>query len=174
MGSFMERGIWGGNWTRLFALAVHGLKGRRRRVSFIEAEEGKRDACSEEGVHCLPFPTPFFTPTLLFHRLVSFSYYAILLYTICAFREMEGDRGAITSQEHICRSWIYRLPQATSIDDFLPVYPRPVAHTSHSLPIRRIYEFFFPWTVHGSAEKNIFYFGSFKNHIWTHTELIYL
>jgi hypothetical protein len=31
----------------------------------------------------------------------------------------------------------YRLPQATSIDDFLPpVYPRPLAHATQSLPMR--------------------------------------
>lgn len=75
----MKRGIWGGNWTRLFALAVHGFKGRRRRAAFIEEEAGGewREPPGSEGVHYLSVSNSHFYSTLLFHRLVSLFYCAI-------------------------------------------------------------------------------------------------
>lgn len=175
MVSFMKRGIWGGNWTRLFALAVHGLKGRRRRVSFIEAEEGERAACSEEGVHCLPsFPIPFLL--LLYYFTVWFPFLTMLYYYILYVRfvkwkgtgelllarSISVGRGSIVCRKRrrltiSCLSTHVQWPTPAILFQY-------VASTS----------FFFRVQSTVQLKKYFFYVGSFKNHIWTHTELIYL
>ena len=120
-------------------------------------EEGGRGPpvpVRKEGVHCLPFPIPISCfPFLLCFYLGAFIYLFIIIYCTVLLRVIRIERGQgelLIRQEHISRSCVdYRLPQATSIDDFLPVYLRRSTGPHHPFSSKawRLRVFFFHCTV---------------------------
>jgi len=76
----MKRGIWGGNWTRLFALCCSWVEGPRRRAAFIEA--GRRRV---EGEGRLPVWKVFIAFSFQFHFYSYFIIFTACFPFYCAF-----------------------------------------------------------------------------------------